>query len=191
MRLSWFFILILLTGCATLPEDYSKVTSDKAFLKGVVSNNMPLLRTATYIENRGPNGITSTATTYNDIGGYGARVGIDPIDGFTKLCDARGGLIKLNENMGNHKITACYGESIDFIVIVYYGVEPAGSDTGHAYASMHYVSLYDFENKLLDKHIKWIVDDYISFIENTIDKVYTINDYTINTRELKRLLESI
>lgn len=193
MKKCYLMFAAMLCGCATLPENFSEIDSNEKFLKAVVTNNKPPLRPASYKSESGP-GVAALSTNYNDVGGYGpSRKGVDPASAFKKLCDDRNGNADVLPVLRERKVVFCSGTSSDFLMIVFYGVEPAGFDTGQAYAHMHYISLYSFKAKLEPSQIDWIVSNHRHYIEEVVDKKYTINAYKIDeamlTRELTKLIE--
>lgn len=181
-------VVVLLTGCASLPENFSKLTSEQ-LLKGVANNNKPKIIPAKYV-NASTAELSMHAANYNVVGSYGSGIVLDGIEESLKYCSD-----KSFKNLGvrtfkNRKILACENTGIEFLVIHYISRENAGRDTGVAYAYFDHLALFDIKGQLDSDKINWVVKQYLSFENATVDFEYVHNFQKIKESELVEFLSN-
>jgi hypothetical protein len=178
---------ISLVGCASLPENYSLLTSEQ-FIKGVANNNKPKIMPAKYV-NESFDGITMIATSYNIVGSYGSGTILNVIQESKKLCQDKG-LKLLGEQVINHRnLLACGNDKLSFLAIHFVSTEDAGRDTGQTFAYYDHIALFDL-TKIDKANLAWVSHQYLLFESGSIDFEYAYDFPKLNELELTERLTS-
>jgi hypothetical protein len=179
---------LFIVGCASLPANYSQLTS-KQFLKGVANNNKPKIMPAKYIEDSSEN-LSMIAANYNVVGSYTSGLVLDGMGEATKLCRDKGLSILGSKEINERKVLACGSDSTSFIAIHYISRENAGYDTGHTYAYYDHIALFDITSKITRSDLEWISKKYISFENGTVDHEHAHNYQELKEVDLTQLLSN-
>jgi hypothetical protein len=177
---------LFIVGCASLPANYSQLTSEQ-FLKGVANNNKPKIIPAKYIKDSSEN-LSMIAVNYNVVGSYTSGLVLDGMDEATKLCRDKGLNILGLQDINERKVLACGLKTISFIAIHYISRENAGYDTGHTYAYFDHIALFNITSNATQTDLEWISKKYISFENDTVDFEHTHNFYELQETELTKFL---
>ena len=177
---------LFIVGCASLPANYSQLTSEQ-FLKGLANNNKPKIMPAKYSKDSSEN-LYMIAANYNVVGSYTSGLVLDGMDEATKLCRDKGLSILGSQEINERKVLACGTNSISFIAIHYISRENAGYDTGHTYAYFDHIALFDITSNVTKSDLEWISKKYISFENGTVDLEHVHNFHELKEVELTQLL---
>ena len=177
---------LIIAGCASLPTNYSQLTSEE-FLQGVANNNKPKIIPANYTEDSTEN-LSMIAANYNVVGSYTSGVVLDGMDEATKLCRDKGLNILVSKVFNERKVLACGTNTISFIAIHYISRENAGYDTGQTYAYFDHIAIFDINSNLTKSDLEWVAKKYISFENSTVDFEYVHNFEELKEVELTKIL---
>jgi len=173
-------------GCASLPENYSKITSEQ-LLKGVANNNKPKIIPANYVQDSSGH-LSMIAANYNVVGSYTSGKVLGGIEESTKFCRDKGLSILGLSEISKRQILACGTNRISFLAIHYISRENAGRDTGHTYAYFDHIALFNISSSLTGSDIEWISKKYISFENSTVDFEHVHNFIELQETDLNKYL---
>ncbi|MEQ3448153.1 hypothetical protein ABMY48_10350 [Pseudoalteromonas sp. XMcav2-N-2] len=178
--------MLTLSGCASLPENYSQLTTEQ-FLQGVANNNKPKIIPAKYIKGSEAS-LSMIGASYNVVGSYGSGIVLDGIRETAKLCSDKGLVVKNPSVINSRKVLTCGTNDLKVLAIHYVSRENAGYDTGHTYAYFDHLALFDIDKKLSEKDIEWIANQYISFENQTVDFEHAHNHQKLDSKEFSNFI---
>jgi hypothetical protein len=175
MRAMLLILMVLQAGCASLPDDYSALSTED-FLRGVANKNKPVVIPARYVADRSPEGISMFATNYNVVGEYLTGKPLAPDEAATKLCRDRGTTVAAVKALHSRKIVACQHEGKTVFVAVSFVFS-------YAYYDYDHIAVFDLpDSASTDDGLKWIANRYVIFESQSI-KDRTGLDYGSVDRE--------
>ena len=188
--------LLLIPGCATLPENYAQYSSDYEFLHSVAKFNAPLAIPPEMAKGQVSQNISYVTAAYEDLSRYMSGAHDDVLSrsrlefAIDKYCTDKGGKTEAPLSINERVIYACKNNDKYTVTIHFPGKERAGSDTGELYSYKYYVAMYSFSAKSEEAIATLLVSHYLAFEKNSLSNSL-INNVNLKEQALSALIQQI
>ncbi|KPH91496.1 hypothetical protein AMS57_05260 [Pseudoalteromonas undina] len=184
-----FIALLLsgLTGCASLPKDYSKITLDQ-LIKGIASNNKSKIRSSNY-DFKDLGGIVMHSVNYNVVGSYTSGAVLDAIEESEKYCKEQRSEISPRVVELERSFLFCNSGNSKFLAFHYVSTQRAGGDTGQTYAYFDHIAFFSLNKVLKNADIETVAKSIVEFEQKSVEEEYVLKYKPLPIQKVVSILE--